>query len=225
VANAVAFRMSTAHETNPASVAAWLRQGVIEAEKIECDLWNKSTLIASIPDIRALTRCKDPSVFFASLVEIGRRCGVAFVFVRTPKGCTASGATHFISKTKAIIQLSFRYRSDDHFWFTLFHEIGHLILHDRSHLFIEGAAQIALHDENEANVFAADTLIPPEYRNEFGAIRQKFSLVMRFAKRVGVSPGIVVGQMQKVGMLHQGQMNFLKVRYQWRQFEELSSKG
>jgi len=224
MANAVAFRMSTAHETSPAAVAAWLRQGVIEAHKVDCALWNREALSRAIPSIRALTRIKDPKLFFPRLVEIGRECGVAFVFVRTPKGCAASGATYFLSKEKAIVQLSFRYRSDDHFWFTLFHEIGHLILHGESHLFIEGATQLALHDEAEANNFAASTLIPPEYRDEFGHIRQKFSLVMRFAKKIGVSAGIVVGQLQKAGVLRHNQMNFLKVRYNWSQFEELTSK-
>ncbi|WP_439498472.1 ImmA/IrrE family metallo-endopeptidase [Bosea sp. (in: a-proteobacteria)] len=224
MANAVAFRMSTAHETNPAAVAAWLRQGVIESDGVPCAPWDRDALLAAIPNIRTLTRLKDPQKFFACLVQIGRQCGVAFVFARTPKGCSASGATHFVSKTKAVVQLSFRYRSDDHFWFTLFHEIGHLILHGESHLFLEGASQIASHDEAEANEFAANTLVPPDARNEFIHIRQKFSLVMRFAKRVGVSPGIVVGQMQKAGILRHDQMNFLKIRYNWHQFEELSSK-
>jgi HTH-type transcriptional regulator / antitoxin HigA len=225
VSNAVAFRMSTAHETNPVAVAAWLRQGAIEAERVQCSPWNKDSLLAAIPKIRALTRIKDPKKFFSLLVEIGRGCGVAFVFARTPKGCSASGATYFLSHSKAVVQLSFRYRSDDHFWFTLFHEIGHLILHEKTHLFIEGGSQIAIHDETEADNFAANALIPSESRGDFNQIKQKFSLVMRFAKRLGVSPGIVVGQMQKGGILRHDQMNFLKVRYNWSQFEDLSSKG
>lgn len=212
---AVAFRTSYAHETNTAAVAAWLRQGVIQADKIGCAPWNPEALRAAIPRLRALTRVKDPSVFFPKLVEMCRQCGVAIIFARTPMGCRASGAAHFAKPNKVIIQLSFRYRSDDHFWFTFFHEVAHLLLHGNSGLFIDGSNYTETDEEAEANAFAAKTLIPPECDAELAHLGRKFSVIMRFAKRLGVSPGVVVGQMQNRGLLHHDQMNFLKVRYDW----------
>ena len=204
----VRFRTSAAHATNPAAVAAWLRQGVRAARRVPCAPWNPERLKAALPDIRSLVRIKKPAKFFPKLVEIGKACGVAIVFVRTPTGCRASGATHFEAHDKAIVQLSFRYRSDDHFWFTVFHEIGHLLLHPTSPLFVEG-------QESEANKFAADTLIPVEFEDALKTAPRDFRSCARLAKRIGVSTGVLVGQMQYRGLLRHDQMNFLKERYDW----------
>ena len=67
------------------------------------------------------------------------------------------------SPNKALLQLSFRYLSDDHFWFTFFHEAGHLILHSKSALFLEGAKNVDA-CELEANEFAARILVPSEFQ-------------------------------------------------------------
>ncbi len=153
--------------------------------------------------------------FIPKLVEIGCACGVAILFVRTPAGCRASGATHFEADDKAIIQLSFRYRADDHFWFTVFHEIGHLLLHPNSLLFVEGEDYETTEEKSEANRFASALLIPDEVEAELRSLRRDFRAYARLAKRIGISPGVLVGQMQNRGLLQHHQMNFLKERYDW----------
>jgi HTH-type transcriptional regulator/antitoxin HigA len=217
-AEQVRFRTSFAHTTNPVAVAAWLRQGVRAARQIQCVPWDPEKLRAALPAIRALVRTKKPASFFPKLVEIGRACGVAIVFVRTPAGCRASGATHFESDDKAIIQLSFRYRADDHFWFTVFHEVGHLLLHPTSQLFVEGQDYESTEEESEANRFASAVLLPDEFESELHSLRRDFRAYARLAKRIGISPGVLVGQMQKRGLLQHKQMNFLKERYDWADF-------
>jgi hypothetical protein len=215
LAEQVRFRTSFAHKTNPAAVAAWLRQGVRAAKRVACAPWNPEGLRAALPAIRALVRIKKPANFFPELVKIGQACGVAIVFVRTPTGCRASGATHFESTSKAILQLSFRYRSDDHFWFTVFHEIGHLLLHPTSPLFVEGQDYEITEEESEANRFAADILVPAEFEDDLKIAPRDFRAYVRLAKRIGVSTGVLVGQMQNRGLLKHEQMNFLKERYDW----------
>jgi plasmid maintenance system antidote protein VapI len=211
----VRFRTSSAHATNPVAVAAWLRQGVRAARRVTCAPWSPERLRVALPYIRALVRTKKPASFFPKLVEIGQACGVAIVFVRTPTGCRASGATQFESGDKAVLQLSFRYRSDDHFWFTVFHEIGHLLLHPTSPLFVEGQDYAMTEEESEANRFAAETLIPAEFEDDLRSVPRDFRAYARLAKRIGVSTGVLVGQMQNRGLLKHDQMNFLKERYDW----------
>jgi HTH-type transcriptional regulator/antitoxin HigA len=211
---AVRFRTSDAHETNPAAVAAWLRRGVLQARALDCAPWAAAELQAALPNIRALTRVKAPEVFFPKLVNLCRACGVAVVFVRTPKGCRASGATHF-DGDRAIIQLSFRYRSDDHFWFTVFHEIGHLLLHPETPLFMEGQDYEGTEEETQANRFAAEKLVPPEQAQALASVKRDFKSIMRLARDIGVSAGIVVGQMQNQNLVRHDQFNFLKTRYDW----------
>ncbi len=222
VMDAVRFRTSFAHESNPAAVTAWLRQGVRRAREIECAPWDAKALEAAVPAIRALVRQKDPMVFFPTLVDICRACGVAIVFVRTPKGCHASGATHFAGENKAIVQLSFRYRSDDHFWFTVFHELGHLILHPANKLFVEGKDYETTEEEDEANRYSARILIPKVFDTELQAVGKDFKAVMRLARRIGISPGILVGQMQNRGLLRHEQLNFLKERYNWTALQAIT---
>jgi Zn-dependent peptidase ImmA (M78 family) len=149
-------------------------------------------------------------------------CGIAVVFVRAPSGCTASGATRFIAPNKAMIILSFRFLSDDHFWFTFFHEIGHLLLHKGDLTFIDGEAKIANKMEREANEFSERVLVPISRREELIDLEPRREAIIRFAYSIGVSPGIVVGQLQHHGVIGPHQMNFLKRRFDWQEIESAS---
>src|ERR1019366_8260158 len=191
----VAFRSSNAYKSSPGAVSAWLRQGEILAAKISCQPWDADKLRASLGEIRKLTRVKDPGVFIPALQKIFATCGVAAVILQAPQGCRASGATKFISPNNALLLLSFRYRTDNHFWITVFHEIGHLLLHDHTALFIEGSEFITTQEEQEADQFSQDYLVPPELTEEMYTLPQNHRPIMRFAKRLGVSPGIGVGQL------------------------------
>jgi Zn-dependent peptidase ImmA (M78 family) len=111
--------------------------------------------------------------------------------------------------------LSFRYLSDDHFWFTFFHEAGHLVLHDMNSLFLEGEDRISTKEEGEANEFSAAVLIPAEFRADLMTLRGEGREVIRFARRVGVSPGVIVGQLQHLGRVRRNQLNRLKRRFVW----------
>jgi HTH-type transcriptional regulator / antitoxin HigA len=210
------FRTSPSFDSKPGSVAAWLRQGEIEASAIDCKPWDLDQFRAMLSRIRPLTRERDPNVFIPEIRRLCAECGVAVVILRAPDGCRASGATRFLSPNKALLLLSFRYLSDDHFWFTFFHEAGHLLLHSKNALFLEGADRISTTEEDEANTFAARILIPDEFQEELLNLPVNGREVMRFAKRVGVSPGIVVGQLQHRKIFTQRQLNNLKTRFTWK---------
>lgn len=89
-------------------------------------------------------------------------------------------------------------------------------------MFVEGADYIAGVEESEADDFAQDALIRPDIQDEMLALGRDFKKVMRFAKRAGVSAGIVVGQMQKRGLIRYEQLNFLKARYDWSHVTSVS---
>lgn len=209
------FRTSTSFDSKSGAVAAWLRQGAIESASLDCKVWDGAGFERALLNIRALTRKRAPNLFIPELQRICAECGVAVVIVRAPSSCRASGATHFISPNKALLLLSFRYLSDDHFWFTFFHEAGHLLLHEKNGLFLEGMGLCSTKEEQEANEFAANTLIPEHFQTELTNLRLDGREVIRFARRVGVSPGIVVGQLQHLGLITPRQLNNLKTRFSW----------
>ncbi|MBW2031707.1 MAG: ImmA/IrrE family metallo-endopeptidase, partial [Deltaproteobacteria bacterium] len=125
------------------------------------------------------------------------------------------GATRWL-KGKAVIQLSLRYKSNDHLWFTFFHEAGHILKHGRKEIFIEGSG-LDGEKEEEANAFARDKLIPPTAYRRFLSTWDGRSLepIQRFAEEIGISPGIVVGRLQHENCLPKSHGNKLKVFYRW----------
>lgn len=210
-----AFRTSESFDSAEGAVLAWLRKGEIDGAAMDCKDWNSERFRSALPSIRALTRHKDPSMFIPELQRQCAECGIAVVIVKAPSGCRASGATRFLSANKALLMLSFRYLSDDHFWFTFFHEAGHLLLHGTKTLFLEGGDLCSGREEQEANDFASSVLVAPEHQHAMQALPVDGRAVMRFAKQIGVSPGIVVGQLQHLGIFTQRQLNNLKTRYRW----------
>ncbi|MBF0401228.1 MAG: ImmA/IrrE family metallo-endopeptidase [Magnetococcales bacterium] len=121
------------------------------------------------------------------MVEWCAEVGVAVVFVRELPKTGISGATRWLTPDKALIQLSLLYKSDDHLWFTFFHEAGHTLLHGKKDLFLEDEREKDQKKEDEANQFAADLLVPS---GQWTAFKQSFpgtlASVENFAKELGI---------------------------------------
>lgn len=173
----------------------------------------------------------------ASVQKLCASVGVAVIFTPAPTKTAISGATHWLHREKAIIQLSLRYKSNDHLWFTFFHEAGHIIKHGYGTIFVEDdtVQQDNLEIlEIEANQFARDQLINPVDYQQFllsFLVQKDYSSAHRenmmndFAKRMGIAPGIVVGRLQFDKKLHISHCNDLKVFYDWQSMVEPSGKG
>lgn len=214
-AGLTAYRTSPTFTTQGAAAAAWLRQGELAASRIRTAPWSREEFDRLLPELKPLTRIDKPAEFIPQLQRKCAECGVAVVIVRGPKGCPASGATR-VRNGQAILQLSARYLRDDSFWFTFFHEAGHLVLHE-DRLFLEWSEKRHLdeREEREANDFAGQVLIPPACEEALRALPHEYRAVMRFARNLSVSAGIVVGQLQHRGLVPRDKLNFLKKRYTW----------
>ena len=118
---------------------------------------------------------------------------------------------------RAVIQLSLRYKSDDHLWFTFFHEAGHILKHGRKTVIIEGNG-LDDEKEREADAFARDRLIPPaEIRRLVKADSLSASDIKTFAAEIGIAPGIVLGRLQHDGIIpYKTGLNSLKMFYRWK---------
>jgi HTH-type transcriptional regulator/antitoxin HigA len=195
---ACAFRQSKAYEVKPGAVAAWLRLGEIAAQDIRCSPYDRVGLRSALPRLRALTS-EPPEVFSPDIQRICASHGVAVVFVEEIAGARASGVTRWLTPSKALVQLSLRYRTDDHLWFTFFHELAHVLLHGKKALIIEDSSSDADDPkEAEADRFSRDLLIPPGEATELSQLKTALA-VRKFAGRIGVAPGIVVGRLQHDG--------------------------
>ncbi|MBF0422647.1 MAG: HigA family addiction module antidote protein [Magnetococcales bacterium] len=225
---AAAYRQSQKVATHAEAISAWLRQGEIEAQEIQCPHYDRSRFKKSLEEARQLT-VEPPVVFQQKLIELCAQTGVAVVFVPELPKTGISGATRWLTSQKALIQLSLRYKSDDALWFTFFHEAGHVLLHGKRDVFLEGANGMDEKKEDQANRYAADALIPSQQWRKFVGVRP-FSLegVRNFASELGIAPGIVVGRMQHEKFVEFSWGNDLKQRFQWKlpnQEEEKVARG
>jgi len=217
------FRTSGSFNEELGALSSWLRQGELIADKVHCRRWNSEKLESSIPELRKLTRLKSPKEFLPKLIEICAEAGVALSIVKAPEGCRSSGVTRFITEDKAILQLSFRYLVDDQFWFTFFHEVGHLIMHSKDKLFLEHTSKKERLDsveEQEANLFAQAALIPYEYEDKLKTMRRDKRTIIRCSAELGISPGILVGQLQHREIIRFSYLNGYKRRYNWEEITE-----
>ncbi len=212
--DSVAFRTSSTFGQSIASTAAWLRQGERLSHRVFTRPWSVDRFMSTLPLIRSLTRERDPEKFLPALQELCGECGVVVQIVRTPEGCTASGATRFLNSSRAMIQLSSRHLSDDHFWFTFFHEAGHLILHgDR--LIVEAGDQLKTADEDEANRFAEHVILGGQPPGAIASLGNNLKNIIRWSRDNDIAPGIIVGQLQHMGVVPYARLNWLKRRYRW----------
>ncbi|HZC06931.1 MAG TPA: HigA family addiction module antitoxin [Ktedonobacterales bacterium] len=217
---AVAFRTTTAARDRLGKVATWLRQGEIEAQAVDCAPYDADAFRAALTRIRALTTAS-PGVFLPEMTRLCAEAGVAVVVTQEIPSAGVYGATRWLSPTKALLQLSLHYKSDDQFWFSFFHEAGHILLHRKREVFLIGAEPDS-DEERQAHAFAADTLIAPQEWRRFVSEERYHAReeILAFASGIGIAPGIVVGRLQHDGLLGFDQRRDLKARYGWAEKEE-----
>lgn len=207
----VSFRRSEKIQASHEALAVWLRQGERLAQQIETEPFSSENLRAALSELRGFTR-QPAETFQPKLTDLLGRCGVAFVIVPHLRRTGAHGATRWITTSKALVQMSIRYRWNDIFWFGLIHELGHVLRHGRGGVFIEDHRRNA--EEDEADSFAMDTLIPPKDFAVFVRTADFSSFaIRRFADRQGIDPGIVVGRLQHEGHMDHSTLNGLRVRF------------
>jgi len=194
----VAFRKSAKEDLSKESLAAWLRCGEKEGAKIETIPFDKEKLVSSIESLRSLTN-KGATEIEKNLQKICADFGVAVVFVPYFPNTYVDGATRWLTPEKALIQVSLRGAHVDRFWFTFFHELGHLLKHGKKVPFVEfenkSDEEIEI-KEAEANEFANKTLIPESEFEQFINSGRALSDegIIRFARQINISPAIVAGR-------------------------------
>jgi len=168
---------------------------------------------------RGARRASTPEVFLPQAQTLLARCGVALILLPHLPKTYAHGATFWLTSTKAVVQMSIRGSWADIFWFSLFHELAHVLLHSKRHIFIEGEGgedPAWRTQEDEANSFAGDVLIPPgPYRAFTGQGIFTAGAIRQFAAQRGIAPGVVVGRLQHDSFIERNQVNGLRERYRW----------
>jgi len=193
---AIAFRQGRG-KFDQRSLAAWLRCGEAEASKMAVGPFNKARVREIIPEIKKLTQL--PYGFSQRIQELCATAGIAVVFTPYFKRTKVNGSTRWIGD-KAVIQLNTKGAYNDIFWFTFFHELGHVMLHGVKERFLEYDNQTLDEKEREANDFASKNLImASEYETYLRSGQLNRLTAEKFAKSIGIDVSIVLGRLAHDG--------------------------
>lgn len=198
----VAFRVSLAQTQSPHAISAWLRKGEIQAKEIGIPEFDKKKFKEAMEENKELAFLM-PEDFAQQLQNICAKCGVAVVFTQNLPKAPISGATRWFHN-KPLIQLSGRYRTNDHFWFTFFHEAAHIILHGKKDIFLENVegTKIDQTKEEEANDFAAKILLTEnELQEIIDAAPLTVDMIYEFAKKFRTPAGVIIGRLQHLKLI------------------------
>jgi len=180
---------------------AWLYRAKELAEAAHSSPYSEPNLRKALVRLRALLVAPEE---LRQLPTILAEAGVRFVIVEFLPGAKIDGAAFWLNDTP-VIALSIRFDRVNNFWFVLRHEIEHILNRDgqvtidvelTERLQSKGALPP---EEILANAAAAEFLIPKSELDSFIIrVRPLYSeqRILLFAKRIGVHPGIVVGQLQ-----------------------------
>lgn len=221
----VQYRTSVSEVTdvNVINANAWVQTAINLGTQKEVESFDKKKLLEAIPEIRSMT-VQNPNDFYPRLRDLLASCGVALVLLPNLKNCGVNGAVKWLGKDKVVLALNDRRKYADTFWFALFHELGHVLQQRIKVLLVSEIKKAGLETddliqrlETEADTFSQNTLIPKVEYDEFimmcsGGFTAE--AIRRFAARINVLPGIVVGRLQHDGYLtNQTTLNSLKIKY------------
>lgn len=203
----IACRRLAITDKSDLALMAWAQEAKIKARDIQTSPINIKGLKSVIPEIRKMT-VLEPEKFCPMLKKCLADCGIALVFLPHLKGSFLQGAS-FMDGKKIVVGLTARGKDADRFWFSLFHELAHIIL---GH--IGQSNGTSEDDEKAADKWSGDTLIKYD---DFERFRREGDYsernVLKFANDQGIAPGIVVGRMQREGMIEYSMLNNLKEKY------------
>ena len=193
----VAFRISLAQTKEPYAISAWLRKGELQASELDAEEYSENIFKDALPELKTIM-AKHPKDFFNQLQKICLEAGVKVVHTPCINKAPISGSTRWLNDTP-FIQLTGRYNRNDSFWFTFFHEAGHILLHGKKDIFLEKVdySDKDLIKEREADRFAVKWTLSEEEEEEIVSTTLLTDAHVRhFAKKFDTHPAIIIGRLQ-----------------------------
>lgn len=209
------FRMSS-RAVDPYVLGAWVRMCQISADSRSVETrFEKENVDQLISEIKSVMLDQDADLQNV-LRKIMLHYGIDLSIVKNFKGAPVQG--YIASKRDGSYQmvLTIRGAYADIFWFSLFHEIGHLVNGDvgKAAKFIDGGSDEQ--KEAAADLFAGNKLLDPEAYKQFVS-NDDFGIeaIKHFANEQNVMPYIVIGRLQKEKFLDYSFFSNYKLRYKW----------
>ncbi|WP_148334978.1 ImmA/IrrE family metallo-endopeptidase [Acinetobacter lwoffii] len=196
------------------NLATLIRKVEIEAQKqltSDCASWNKDLLLKNLNNLKKFTKHKKVLEVLPSLQETLSQYGIALFFIKSLSKTPICGLAKFTNNNRAIIAITPKYNKDHIFWETLFHELGHLVLHEEDMIFCDESYE--KNDKNsiewEADQFMLQAFLYPIDPNNFHRFinidlikRDKLAgwkEICLKARELDISPSLLTGLLKKMG--------------------------
>ena len=210
-----AYRLATATNVDPYVLFTWLRMCdlMTDYQQIEQEL-DTDELKKKLPLLKELM-FEDVDKIQSKLKTYFAECGIKFSLAKHFRGAPVQGVIKKNSDGTLGLILTIRRKFADIFWFTLFHEVGHIINGDIEDKLIDYEFTKS-EAEDRADEFAANVLIDSEKYEQFMK-RGDYSLrcIKPFSAEQNIPPYILIGRLQKDRHLKYHQYSAEKVRYEW----------
>lgn len=193
----VTFRISLAQTKEPYAISAWLRKGELQADDLQSNEYSEKKFKEALPKIRSIMAAH-PDGFFNQLQSICLEAGVKVVYTPCLNKAPINGSARWLNDTP-FIQLTGRYNRNDIFWFTFFHEAGHILLHGKKDIFLENLdySDKDMKREQEADEFAVKWTLTKDGEAEIvAAAPLSEEDVLKFARKFNTHPAIIIGRLQ-----------------------------
>lgn len=199
----LAFRISLRRAKEPHAISAWLRKGELQAEELQAQPYRASAFKEALERVREIM-AEHPSDVLQQLQNTCLSAGVKVVYTPCVNKAPLNGCARWLHDTP-LIQLSGRHKRNDVFWFTFFHEAGHILLHGKKDVFLEGVnAGRDKMKEDEADAFAVKWVFPIEAEREL--LKQRpitTDKILEFASKYNTHPAMILGRLQHKGVVKQ----------------------
>ncbi|MDE6621931.1 MAG: HigA family addiction module antidote protein [Lachnospiraceae bacterium] len=211
-----AFRISSSQQVNPYVLGAWIRLCQMEGEGRGVETrYDASKVDAMITEIKKIMLDMGADIQ-TDIRNVMKKYGIDFSVAVNFRGAPVQG--YLSKKSDGTYQMIVTIRGSyaDIFWFSLFHEIGHIVNGDvgKGAKFLDDGSDTE--KEKRADLFASNKLLDPDQYQMFVA-EKNFTIesIERFAASQDVMPYIVIGRLQKEQYLRYDQYSRYKLRFKW----------
>ena len=195
------FRLSNQSEANAAALVCWLTKLEIEAERVHLPRFVSRRLKRELGELVHLSASNDGPV---KAVEWLEERGVHCIFIRHFSKTYLDGGAMLLGDGRAAIGMTLRHDRLDSFWFTLLHEIAHVLLHRQellSHPIVDEEIEKQSDEghETEADTFARNAWVKPIAWRDFRAKTRNYpglKDIEAFAGDLQVAPALVAGRLR-----------------------------
>ncbi len=197
---AASFRCSSGKKPETPAQIAWIKRVEHLARQKEVGSFAPTKLEDAIPELLHFAELADD---VGRIPEVLKDLGVRLIIVPHLPKTYLDGAAFFL-EDNPVVALSLRYDRIDAFWFTLMHELAHIIDGHRGAFLDDFDEEAASAEEKAANKRANDWLLESHAFRRFAISTKPYfsrGRILEFARSQNRHPGIVLGRLQHEGLV------------------------